>query len=99
MRGPEEWPSRGSSPADRIRLTDPAAKFTCEDARWFSTRLLEFSALPSSMPASIGKSTLTQQDDPYERAKKQALALLEQDFHLGGGNRASWEELHERRKC
>src|SRR6266850_6823758 len=27
MCGPEEWPSRRSSPADRIRLTDPAAKF------------------------------------------------------------------------
>jgi hypothetical protein len=99
MRGQEEWPSRGSSPVDRIRLTDPAAKFTCEDARWFSTRLLEFSPLPSSIPASIGESALTQQDDPYERPKKQTLALLEQDFHLGDGNRVSREELHERRKC
>ena len=27
MRGPEEWPSRGSNPTDKIRLTDPAAKF------------------------------------------------------------------------
>ena len=26
MRGPEEWPSRGSNPVDKIRLTDPAAK-------------------------------------------------------------------------
>jgi hypothetical protein len=25
MRSPEEWPSRGSNPADRIRLTGPAA--------------------------------------------------------------------------
>src|SRR5579863_10048937 len=25
MRGPEEWPSRGSKPEDRIRLTGPAA--------------------------------------------------------------------------
>jgi hypothetical protein len=25
MRGPEEWPSHGSNPADRIRLTGPAA--------------------------------------------------------------------------
>ena len=25
MRGPEEWPSSGSNPADRIRLTGPAA--------------------------------------------------------------------------
>ena len=25
MRGPEEWPSRRSNPADRIRLTGPAA--------------------------------------------------------------------------
>jgi hypothetical protein len=26
MCGPEEWPSRGSNPADKIRLTGPAAK-------------------------------------------------------------------------
>jgi len=25
MGGPEEWPSRGSNPADRIRLIGPAA--------------------------------------------------------------------------
>jgi len=25
MRGPEEWPSSGSNPADRIRLIGPAA--------------------------------------------------------------------------
>jgi hypothetical protein len=25
MRGPEEWPSRSSNVADRIRLTGPAA--------------------------------------------------------------------------
>src|SRR5437868_13719508 len=25
MRGPEEWPSSGSNPVDRIRLTVPAA--------------------------------------------------------------------------
>src|SRR5208282_381632 len=27
MRGPEEWPSRRRNPADRIRLTGPAADF------------------------------------------------------------------------
>ena len=27
MRGPEEWPSHWSNPADRIRLTGPAADF------------------------------------------------------------------------
>jgi hypothetical protein len=33
MRGPEEWPSHQSNPADRIRLTGPAAFFsiTCFD--------------------------------------------------------------------
>src|SRR6266481_509988 len=45
MRGPEEWPSRGSNPADRIRLTDPAAKFTCEDAAGFTLSPV-FSAFP-----------------------------------------------------
>ena len=28
MRGPEEWPSRRSNPADRIRLKGPAATFS-----------------------------------------------------------------------
>src|SRR5947209_7838163 len=33
MRSPEEWPSRGSNPADRIRLTGPAAFITIESCR------------------------------------------------------------------
>src|ERR1700731_2418389 len=35
MRGPEEWPSRRSNPADRIRLTGPAATnlFSVETAQ------------------------------------------------------------------
>src|ERR1700677_512478 len=28
MRGPEEWPSHRSNPADKIRLTGPAAIFS-----------------------------------------------------------------------
>lgn len=39
---------------------------------------------------------LVGQDEAYERAERQALALLDQGFHLGGVNRVSRDELHER---
>lgn len=35
-------------------------------------------------------------EEAYERAQRQAMALLEQGFHLGGLIRTSREELHER---
>jgi hypothetical protein len=39
---------------------------------------------------------LVGEEEAYERAERQAMALLDQGFHLGGGIRASREELHER---
>lgn len=36
-------------------------------------------------------------DDAYERAREQALELLEQGFHLGGRIRVMREELHDRK--
>ena len=35
-------------------------------------------------------------DEAYERAERQALALLERGFHMGGKIRVSRDELHER---
>ncbi len=35
-------------------------------------------------------------EEAYERAERQALALLEKGFHLGGSIRASRDELHDR---
>ncbi len=35
-------------------------------------------------------------DEAYERARAQAMALLDEGFHLGGKIRARREELHER---
>lgn len=35
-------------------------------------------------------------EEAYERAERQALALLDQGFNLGGKNRVSRDELHER---
>ena len=40
--------------------------------------------------------SLVDQDEAYERAERQATALLEQGFHMGGLIRASRDELHER---
>jgi hypothetical protein len=39
---------------------------------------------------------LVNKEDAYERAERQALALLEKGFHLGGVIRATRDELHER---
>lgn len=39
---------------------------------------------------------LVGEDEAYERAERQAAALLDQGFHLGGMIRASRDELHER---
>jgi predicted transcriptional regulator len=39
---------------------------------------------------------LVSADDAYEQAQRQALALLERGFHLGGKITASRDELHER---
>lgn len=35
-------------------------------------------------------------EEAYERAERQALALLDQGFHLSGRVRAKRDELHER---
>ena len=35
-------------------------------------------------------------DEAYESAERQALALLDRGFHLGGVIRATRDELHER---
>jgi len=35
-------------------------------------------------------------EEAYERAQRQAMALLDQGFHMGGVIRAGREELHER---
>jgi len=39
---------------------------------------------------------LVRNDEAYEHAERQARALLEKGFHLGGVIRASRDELHER---
>ena len=39
---------------------------------------------------------LVGEEEAYERAQRQAMALLDQGFHLGGVIRASRDELHER---
>lgn len=39
---------------------------------------------------------LVGEEEAYERAERQATALLDQGFHLGGAIRASRDEWHER---
>ena len=40
--------------------------------------------------------SLVGEDEAYERAERQATALLDRGFHMGGRTRASRGELHER---
>lgn len=40
--------------------------------------------------------SLVGEEEAYERAERQATALLEKGFHLGGIIRAGRDELHER---
>ena len=39
---------------------------------------------------------LISEEEAYERAERQAMALLDQGFHLGGVIRTDRDELHER---
>lgn len=39
---------------------------------------------------------LVGEEEAYERAQRQAQALLDRGFHLGGSVRVSRDELHER---
>jgi hypothetical protein len=39
---------------------------------------------------------LVGEEEAYERAHRQAMMLLDQGFHLGGGSRPTRNELHER---
>jgi hypothetical protein len=39
---------------------------------------------------------LVGEEEAYERAERQATALLDRGFHLGGSNRIPRDELHER---
>jgi hypothetical protein len=39
---------------------------------------------------------LVGEEEAYERAERQAMALLNEGFHLGGRIRVSREEFHER---
>ena len=39
---------------------------------------------------------LVGEEEAYERAERQAMALLDQGFHLGGAVEANRDELHDR---
>jgi hypothetical protein len=39
---------------------------------------------------------LVGEEEAYERAERQAMILLDQGFHMGGGVQGSRDELHER---
>lgn len=67
MLGLEEWPSRGRNPADKIRLTDPAAKFSLASARIVA---------PMSRPSALKISDRTRAlDRGRQSLRKQSWAV------------------------
>jgi len=53
---------------------------------------------PTSISGLLAQEieSLVGEEEAYERAERQALALLDKGFHLGGVIRATRDELHER---
>jgi hypothetical protein len=50
----------------------------------------------SELVARQIEALVCEDDEAYEIAKRTALEMLEKGFDLGGGTRASRDELHER---
>ena len=73
-------------------ITLAVEKGLLQEARWLAaSRGASVSAmLAEELERLVGRGVA------YERAKERALNRLKAPFHLGGGKRASREELHER---
>lgn len=81
-----------SEPAERQNITVKLRRGTLRKARVLAARRnTSISALlEHQIEALVGA------DDAYEQARRRALALLEQGFHLGGRVTVTRDEWHER---
>jgi hypothetical protein len=77
---------------DKQNLTIRLDRKTIQKAKVLAAkRSTSISSLVASQIA-----VLIGEDEAYERAERQATALLDQGFHLGGVIQVSRDELHER---
>jgi hypothetical protein len=78
--------------SDKQNLTVSLDRRTIQKARILAARR------STSISGLVARQIeiLVGEEDAYDRSKRQALALMEQGFHLGGKIRVSREEWHER---
>jgi hypothetical protein len=79
-------------PANKQNLTVSLPQQTIRKAKILAAR--RGSSISGLLAEQI--EILVGEEEAYERAERQAMALLDQGFHLGGVIRSSREEWHER---
>jgi hypothetical protein len=77
---------------DKQNVTVSLDRQTIQKAKIIAAR--RFTSISGLLAQQV--EAIAGDEEAYERAERQAMALLEQGFHLGGANRASRDELHER---
>lgn len=79
-------------PVERQNITVKLRRETLRKARVLAAR--RNTSVSGLLEQQI--ETLVGTDDAYEQARRRALALLEQGFHLGGQVTGTRDEWHER---
>jgi hypothetical protein len=82
----------GEGPMTKQNLTVSLPQQTIRKAKILAAR--RGSSISGLLAEQI--EVLVGEEEAYERAERQATALLDQGFHLGGVIRASRDEWHER---
>jgi Family of unknown function (DUF6364) len=83
---------RRSESSDKLNLTVSLDRQTIRKAKIVAAR--RSTSISGLVAEQIER--LVGEDEAYEQAKRQAIALLDQGFHLGGVIRATRDELHDR---
>jgi hypothetical protein len=81
-----------SESGDKLNLTVSLDRQTIRKAKIVAAR--RSTSISGLVAEQIER--LVGEDEAYEQAKRQAIALLDQGFHLGGVIRATRDELHDR---
>jgi HSP90 family molecular chaperone len=78
---------------EKQNITLRLSRETLKKARILAVR--RSTSLSGLLTSQIEK--LAGEEDAYERAKRESLALMEKGFHLGGVHEFDRDALHERR--
>ncbi len=81
-----------SKTADKQNVTISLDRRTIQKAKILAAR--RSTSISGLLARQV--EVLVGEEEVYEQAERQALALLERGFHMGGVIRADRDELHER---